>query len=135
MCPDFRSDDVRVAGEEVDLGVAGEEDNRLTGDGAEEVGLESFGLKSQKLPESSETEKKLQDWSRDYWENLCHGRIRLRMRIVQVALSFFPDTQTSKVQDYLKKLSRGEICVTNFMPPANGASLGSYFCVKNLIIA
>ena len=59
MCPDFRSDDVRVAGEEVDLGVAGEEDNRLTGDGAEEVGLESFGLKSQKLPESSETENKI----------------------------------------------------------------------------
>ena len=47
-----------MAGEEEDLGVAGEEDNRLTGDGAEEVGLESFGLKSQKLPESSETEKK-----------------------------------------------------------------------------
>ena len=29
------------------------------------------------------------------------------------------------------KLSRGEICVPNFIPPANGASLGSYFCVKN----
>ena len=31
-----------------------------------------------------------------------------------------------------QKLSRGEICVENFIPPANGASLGSYFCVKNL---
>ena len=30
------------------------------------------------------------------------------------------------------KLSRGEICVANLIPPANGASLGSYFCVKNL---
>ena len=26
-------------------------------------------------------------------------------------------------------LSRGEICAENFIPPANGASLGSYFCV------
>ena len=61
MFPDFLSDDVRVAGEEVDLGVAGEEDNRLTGDGVEEVGRDSLksGLKSQKLPESSETEKKV----------------------------------------------------------------------------
>ena len=35
------------------------------------------------------------------------------------------------------KLSRGKICVPNFIPPANGASLGSYFvlqisqCLKN----
>ena len=29
------------------------------------------------------------------------------------------------------KLSRGEICVANFIPPANGASLGRFF-VKNL---
>ena len=30
------------------------------------------------------------------------------------------------------KLSRGEICVANFIPtPANGASLGRFFCVKN----
>ena len=33
------------------------------------------------------------------------------------------------------KLSRGEICVANFIPPANGASLGSYFFVKNLTLA
>ena len=26
------------------------------------------------------------------------------------------------------KLSRGEICVANFIPPANGASLGSFLC-------
>ena len=32
---------------------------------------------------------------------LCHGRIRLQMRIVKVALSSFPDTQTSKVEVYL----------------------------------
>ena len=45
----------------MDLGVAGEEDNRLTGDGVEEVGRDSLksGLKSQKLPESSETENKV----------------------------------------------------------------------------
>ena len=28
-------------------------------------------------------------------------------------------------------LSRGEICVANFIPPVNGASLGSFF-VENL---
>ena len=30
------------------------------------------------------------------------------------------------------KLSRGEICVANLIPPANGASLGIYFKAKNL---
>ena len=30
----------------------------------------------------------------------------------------------------IKKLSRGEICVKNFIPPANGASLGSFLCSK-----
>ena len=30
------------------------------------------------------------------------------------------------------KLSRGEICVANFIPPANGASLGIHFKAKNL---
>ena len=34
-----------------------------------------------------------------------------------------------------KKLSRGEICVANFIPPANGSSLGSYFRGKNLTSA
>ena len=33
------------------------------------------------------------------------------------------------------KLSSGEICVANFIPPANGVGLGSYFCVKYLISA
>ena len=28
------------------------------------------------------------------------------------------------------KLSRGEICVANFIPPGNGASLGSFLCSK-----
>ena len=28
------------------------------------------------------------------------------------------------------KLSRGEICVANFIPPANGASQGNYFQAK-----
>ena len=33
--------------------------------------------------------------------------------------------------DSLKlKLSRGEICVVNFIPPENGASLGSFLCSK-----
>ena len=32
----------------------------------------------------------------------CHGQIRLRMRIVKVALSSFPGTQTSKFRDFLK---------------------------------
>ena len=30
------------------------------------------------------------------------------------------------------RLGRGEICVANFIPPVNGTSLVSYFCVKNL---
>ena len=30
------------------------------------------------------------------------------------------------------QFSRGEICVANFLPPGNCASLGSYFCVRNL---
>ena len=33
------------------------------------------------------------------------------------------------------KLSGGEICVANFIPPANSASLCSHFCVKNLTSA
>ena len=33
------------------------------------------------------------------------------------------------------KLGKGEICVANFIPPANSANLGSYFCVKNLTSA
>ena len=28
------------------------------------------------------------------------------------------------------QLSRGEICVANFIPPANGASQGNYFLAK-----
>ena len=28
----------------------------------------------------------------------------------------------------VSKLSKGEICVANFIPPVNGASLGSFFC-------
>ena len=35
--------------------------------------------------------------------NVCHGRIRLWMRIVKAALSSFPVTQTSEVRDFLKK--------------------------------
>ena len=35
--------------------------------------------------------------------NVCDGRIRLRMWIVKVALSFFLDAQTFKVRDFLKK--------------------------------
>ena len=35
----------------------------------------------------------------------------------------------------LDQLSKGEICVANFILPANGASPGSYFCVKNLTSA
>ena len=30
----------------------------------------------------------------------------------------------------MEKSSRGEICVANYIPPANGASLGSYFDIK-----
>ena len=32
--------------------------------------------------------------------------------------------------DITRLLSRGEICVANFIPPANGASLGSFLCSK-----
>ena len=35
-----------------------------------------------------------------------------------------------KIRLGLKKLRRGEICVVNFIPPANGASLGSYWVTK-----
>ena len=28
------------------------------------------------------------------------------------------------------KLSKGKMCVANFKPSANNASLGSYFCAK-----
>ena len=31
---------------------------------------------------------------------------------------------------YMFQFSRGEICVANFIAPANGASLGIYFCAK-----
>ena len=34
---------------------------------------------------------------------LCHGRTRLCMRIVKVALSFFPDIFTLNVKDFHKK--------------------------------
>ena len=30
------------------------------------------------------------------------------------------------------KSNQGEICLTNFIPPANGASMGSHFCFENL---
>ena len=30
------------------------------------------------------------------------------------------------------ELGRGEICVANFIAPANGAKLGCYFCVEKL---
>ena len=33
------------------------------------------------------------------------------------------------------KLSRGEISVANFIPPANGASQGDYFLTKNKKLA
>ena len=34
---------------------------------------------------------------------------------------------------YFDKLSRGEICVANFMPPADGASQGTIFGIKNTV--
>ena len=36
-------------------------------------------------------------------EYKCHCWVRLRMRIVKAALSFFPDILTSKVSDFLEK--------------------------------
>ena len=35
------------------------------------------------------------------------------------------------IKIFNKQLSRGEICVANFIPPANGASQGNYFPPKN----
>ena len=32
---------------------------------------------------------------------------------------------------HIYKLSRGEFCVANFIPPANGAGQGNYFLPKN----
>ena len=34
---------------------------------------------------------------------LCHRWVRLRMRIVDIALSFFPGILTSQVMDFFKK--------------------------------
>ena len=36
-----------------------------------------------------------------------------------------------KCTQFNKKLSRGEICLANFIPPANGASLGRFFVKKS----
>ena len=39
-------------------------------------------------------------------------------------------SKNDKARPFPIKLSRGEICVGNFIPPANGASLGNYFQAK-----
>ena len=39
------------------------------------------------------------------------------------------------LQNSVYKLSRGEICVANFIPPANIASQGNYFLVKSQKLA
>ena len=36
-------------------------------------------------------------------------------------------------QNEIMKLSRGEICVANFIPPANGVSQGSYLVKYGLL--
>ena len=45
-----------------------------------------------------------------------------------------PERTNISPQDYCatqnKYFSRGEICVANVIPPANGASLGSFLCSK-----
>ena len=40
--------------------------------------------------------------------------------------------KSKNLRDIINKLSRGEICVANFIPPGNGASLGGYFSVVTL---
>ena len=45
-----------------------------------------------------------------YWGKERHSRLRLRLRIVKVALSFFLDTQTPKVRDFLKNLKNVDRC-------------------------
>ena len=47
---------------------------------------------------------------------------------MQVFHSAMPSRSKSKytLVNEIIKLSRGEICVANLIPPANGASLGSY---------
>ena len=42
-----------------------------------------------------------------------------------VLLEYISCVETSTI-----KLSRGEICVANFIPPVNGASLGRFFLLK-----
>ena len=39
--------------------------------------------------------------------------------------------QTFSWPNFHLKLSRGEICVANFIPPVNGASQGNYFLPKS----
>ena len=41
-------------------------------------------------------------------------------------------SSTNKIE---KKFSRGEICVANFIPPANGASQGNYFLPQSYKLA
>ena len=38
--------------------------------------------------------------------------------------------QMLKYNKNIIQLKRGEICVANFIPPANGASQGNYFLAK-----
>ena len=38
--------------------------------------------------------------------------------------------QSISLDHFIYKLSRGEICMANFIPPANGASQGNYFEAK-----
>ena len=53
---------------------------------------------------------------------LCHKHLKNGGVILII---FMLDPLNSRIS-----LSRGEICVANFIPPANGASQGNYFQAK-----
>ena len=55
---------------------------------------------------------------------------RMTRKIIQLKKNYKFVRTVSYFHSITKKLSRDEICVANFIPPANGASLGSYL-VKN----
>ena len=51
--------------------------------------------------------------------------------LVQTLQPLAPKVKPVELDKFWYKLSRGEICVANFIPPTNGASQGSYLVKKN----
>ena len=67
--------------------------------------------------------------------NGCKEQDRLRTLLGGLVFELSPTAELMfKNKNILKncKLSRGEICVANFIPPANGTTQGKYFLPKML---